>query len=1045
MGATNTPPTLVKSQGNLSLMSYIDRQGTKYAIISDYGEPTMEKVYPTEARPSKDGADFSRDSMEVFAEFDRLSAVYGGVVTDESGIQTKAGSHDELDEMLLASAELPEDITIELQRRGTTPSGSPKKTLDLKYNTGIVTRILGARTDALRLARIHYESYSKEERLAALRHLRDRVAAKYLAAELISSMIMTDRVKRDAYMAAIQRPNPPSIPLSEYLESQPTVAAVPLVAFKVRFVDQHGNEIQGLPYEASVRGVLNFAEAFQRTEGGAKPGNFSSGTMLTEVGMAGMQSNDTKNGGLVENWSGRSLDPNSEYHILYPYRVRSKGGTPRGTVKISITTPRNTSSTADWGNDRLMVYNSVSDASEQRGNETTRASPKMLLYSHNFKFTDGGEPERMTITVPVYVEPLPMHLVESPPGSGNIVSVWSVADDAGAIPNHQKCTVNFLVLRPKASTKWEEADKNLPDTRTGYDDKFLQYEEFTSPKGREAYREAEREASPVRGIRFVLMPDANNTWQSAKTPIYMQPDGFGQMNAEVVPGRYKLKMLVELNADGTTGLRIVTSSRDPEFEMATRYDQLESTVQSAVQSKYADRELKRWTRFVPETIELGTLECPAAFYYRKTSEQDTTPVGIVGVKLLKSGSIQDSGSSRFRNFELKSKVPPLPPGKEPEQGSIYEMLGVQFPAIDDGWPGETTDSDERIFDTATVLLSPDSPIDLSMLSAYEQRYEAERDAGGSSASPRLKVPAVGTRIGYMGYWIEHAWFDCAVGPELANREMAFTGGVHKYNMGKLETPFYEEGVLRLLCYYPQQGIMRRKLVVPGQQQLNPSFVVSSVDSYPRYNQMQASMDRVFHFEVEAGPEGAILSGRWCPLEEIGQGNIEDAVNGITESIFETMLEQIRKGGAPIRYFPGTSHALPKWNQFWSTTSDAWIFGGNPPAGQPGDYSINPGDGGITVGGGLTDMMQQPVSANPGQTQGSPLLMTVGGQPVQTQSATVTKPSFASGGPDSFAVAGMGNTQVEFENEKASMAEILHAPQPSYNDDHDEEFGFIGGA
>ena len=84
------------------------------------------------------------------------------------------------------------------------------------------------------------------------------------------------------------------------------------------------------------------------------------------------------------------------------------------------------------------------------------------------------------------------------------------------------------------------------------------------------------------------------------------------------------------------------------------------------------------------------------------------------------------------------------------------------------------------------------------------------------------------------------------------------------------------------------------------------------------------------------------------------------------------------------------------------------------------------------------MMQQPVSANPGQTQGSPLLMTVGGQPVQTQSATVTQPSFAM-------EPGMGNTQVQFENEKASMAEILHAPQPSYNDDHDEEFGFIGGA
>lgn len=453
--------------------------------------------------------------------------------------------------------------------------------------------------------------------------------------------------------------------------------------------------------------------------------------------------------------------------------------------------------------------------------------------------------------------------------------------------------------------------------------------------------------------------------------------------------------------------------------MATRYDQLDPTVQAAVQTKYADRELKRWTRFVPETIELGTLECPAAFYYRKTTEEDTTPVGIVGVKLLKSGSIQDTGSSRFRNFELKTKVPPLLPGKEPEQGSIYEMLGVQFPAIDDGWPGETTDSDERIFDSTTVLLSPDSPIDLSMLSAYEQRYEAERDAGGSGApSPRLKVPPVGTRIGYMGYWIEHAWFDAAVGPELTNREMAFTGGVHKYNMGKLETPFYEEGVLRALCYYPQQGVMRRKLVVPGEQPIASDFVVSSINTYPRYNQNQASYDRVFHFEVEAGPEGAILSGRWCPLEEIGSGSL-DAVpgqEGIVEAIFEMILETIRKGGSPLRYFPGTRFALPKWNQFWSTTSDGWIFGGNPPPGTPGDYSIDP-DGGITAGGGLTEMIQQPVSSASEQGASGALV------PVRL----------------------FGNTQVEFENEKASMAEILHAPQPSYNDNHDEEFGFIGGA
>lgn len=76
------------------------------------------------------------------------------------------------------------------------------------------------------------------------------------------------------------------------------------------------------------------------------------------------------------------------------------------------------------------------------------------------------------------------------------------------------------------------------------------------------------------------------------------------------------------------------------------------------------------------------------------------------------------------------------------------------------------------------------------------------------------------------------------------------------------------------------------------------------------------------------------------------------------------------------------------------------------------------------------MIQQPVSAA-SNAQAGGALVTVGGQPVQTHTVTV--------GPT------IGNTQVQFENEKASMAEILHAPQPSYNDEHDEEFGFIGGA
>ena len=45
------------------------------------------------------------------------------------------------------------------------------------------------------------------------------------------------------------------------LNSMATVSADLLIAVNVRFVDQHGNEVNGLPYEINVRGILNLKEA----------------------------------------------------------------------------------------------------------------------------------------------------------------------------------------------------------------------------------------------------------------------------------------------------------------------------------------------------------------------------------------------------------------------------------------------------------------------------------------------------------------------------------------------------------------------------------------------------------------------------------------------------------------------------------------------------------------------------------------------------------------------------------------------------------------
>ena len=202
-------PTLVKSQGRISLLSQEGPTGTQYTVLIDYGEVTQEQIFPTVQRKAIDGSQhYTTNSGEAFSQFDALAAMYGGITTDDSCFNPmKVGSHDELDALLLSSAELPADITVELQRRGISASGRPKRFLNLEYDTSLFTKILGPKNDALKIARIHYESYPKETRIGALRDLRDRVAAKYLTSELLSSMLLSDIVKREAYQELLAQQN----------------------------------------------------------------------------------------------------------------------------------------------------------------------------------------------------------------------------------------------------------------------------------------------------------------------------------------------------------------------------------------------------------------------------------------------------------------------------------------------------------------------------------------------------------------------------------------------------------------------------------------------------------------------------------------------------------------------------------------------------------------------------------------------------------------------------------------------------------------------
>jgi hypothetical protein len=1007
-------PSLVKTIGPVSLLSYEFPKGTGFVIVQDYGELGEQILFPSRERPSVSGDAPTYDAEEAFSELERIAAMYTSLPEDPIALDGRYASFDDFDDGVLSYSFMPNDLVAEIQRKGYTATGSVKTALDLGVRFGMFSRFFGPSEDELRIAKLRYASYPTEVRKTALKDMRESILAKYLTGELVSSLIMTDREKRAAYQKAIAEGYMPDRPRHEMIRSQATVDSVPEIAFEVEFVDQEGNSVKGLPYEVTARGSLNFQEALNRTSMGSNPGGFSSGTSLTEQGMAGMQmmGNDAVHGSLVAGWSGRPLNPNSFYHLLYSYRSSGSPGMPRGVVRLSVTTSRSVASRQDWGNERLMVYNEPTNASGKRNGTPVKPEGQMVLFTHNYRLTEGDEPQRMKIQIPVYVQPLPMHLVKLP--DGKVVSKWSMVQDIGELPRHQKVSLTMKVLRPKASEKWIDADRMLPDDRNGYNDKRIQYEEFVSPAGRAAYRDSETSATPASGVRFVLRPNNANQWVTSKQMIFMQPDSSGTMKAEVAPGRYTICLLTDIKGDGTTGLRIVEATNDPDYPMSMRFDELDPNTQAAVKQKFDGAEIKVSTRFAPESIELGVIEAPAAYYYRSPTSSDSTPLGIVGLKMVRGGSIADVAASRFKEYQLRTEIPAIPAGKEAGTGSIYDVLGVDHPGIQNGWPVKDFDTDQTIFDTCTVMLAPDSVIDLSMLDSFERRYEAGRESGGRPTA-RLLPPAVGQIVEYKGFNIEHLYFDAAVGPNLKNRSAALvrSGTVHEYEMGRMNRPFYEVGMVRCMVYYPQSGTLRRKITLPTTVNVNTTVAMTSVHSGT------AGSNRVFYFDVKASPEAGILSGRWVPLESIMEGGpmmMQDESRA-----FNSIIQAIDKGGRPIT-------GSPPWNNFWSSTADAWMLGGSDQGGMPTSDMLSPGN---VIAGGELNFNKQSASAiashrmQQGQfpiTQGNPTMAPAGAQGI------------------------MSGVVTEYEDElgRLDLDEILYAPVATMDADNNEDFGFIGG-
>ena len=218
-------------------------------------------------------------------------------------------------------------------------------------------------------------------------------------------------------------------------------------------------------------------------------------------------------------------------------------------------------------------------------------------------------------------------------------------------------------------------------------------------------------------------------------------------------------------------------------------------------------------------------------------------------------------------------------------------------------------------------------------------------------------------------------------------------------MGKITSPFYDIGIIRCMVFYPKDGVMRRKMVVTENKNIavNPNLLTAAVYASGGYDPFTEQTTKVFHFEVKSSPEGAILSGRWVPLETIGEYSMSITPETVA---FDRIIDSIKKGGMPIR-------ESPKWNQFWSSTADAWIYSA------PG--LIYTGDD-----GNATTVEQ----VNPFTD-------------LWASASTTEMPDSSRTNKKLFGTLG------KMENELGEAMDILTAPNPDYGD-LDDDLGFVEG-
>ena len=650
LGSTSYDWNFVKENEGITLLrSNHPSGGSCFKIVKDFTTTFEKQLYPTMSNPAKDGnTEVERDAKRAYSSFDNL--INSGISSDTGMMPTKAVSFKDLDTKLQALPFFDEDLVIELQRTGINDFGGQKTALNLDYPRGFVTF---GKQKLLEQAKSNYGSFKAEIRLKALKDMRTSVLYDYLEESVYQDVKRARREMKKKYAQSEYEGS-----LSDYATNNGDglLPDTPYAIVTVRFVDQNGDEVTDLPYTMSARGAINFRESMIRTGAGKNPGAFASGATLFEESSA---STDGK-------------------HYLYRYKINDE--VPhRGAFKIQIIVPK-FDSTSIWANPRIKAYGGTPTSANDRGGSIIPAKAGIMLTSQSFRFEGMGT--RHEVTVPIYREPIPNHLVLTQ--DGRLVSKWSTIPTVDKLPRHQKVTLRVAVSRLMASELWEKADKN--------NDLVIDQDEYQSKEGEAARQDLKLEEKiPVRQITVELRPKSTNTWLSSREIISDDTDLSGVATITAPLGNYTV-VLVSKNASG---------------------------------------------ELTDNTI--GEIEIPAGIFYRETTENDTTPIALVGATMTDS-------YATVVNFNLKSTIPRIKSGMSAEYGSVYAIKSL--PGIETGWPNNApTTTDMDIFSEFEILLQP-LPGEIALEGDYEDIDEEEVPEEPLSFGEMITItqPSTGTVV-----------------------------------------------------------------------------------------------------------------------------------------------------------------------------------------------------------------------------------------------------------------------------------------------------------